>query len=946
MVRPPYSDSILNIIYPNLDPYDWEGGLDIYQAGKVKEINDYGDLVSGVIENLGPSGFRARLKLHNDGQVIQWYECSCMKNRKYGLLCEHLIALLVHIDREIPGIFKNLDKRFPIKLPKTKKSAKISEIDQTTNIPKNDNNASSDFLDRGTIISVKAGKHPGSITIKFEIKRGLIDSLDMNIDQAVAFLKTKKHKQSFNMKAKSLNIMSEVAFPATKLDSIEDVVKIERIIAIRKTDDLVEKINFNGKLKPSIESLVDYDRQDKPEIKYITFPFKKLERHFGREYLFIPEVGYFKYDSANLSGNWYDMPYSRKLKNTEISDLIDSDFENLICSSKVLGPSSLKKSAVLMPKINNIEFKQHEHGWFFLDPEYKSGDFSISMKELVHHVQTKKNKYIQSRGRWIKIPDLIRDFQWNIDNNQDCIKLDTLGMLRLKASLSGDESIKRNIDTINEAIKNTTVIQESPPPGLPATKISLRNYQEEGHSWLWWLYQNNIHGLLADDMGLGKTHQTMALLASIQSKYQTKKTQNAMTPKFLVICPTTVLEHWESKVIEFAPKLKPLKFHGPKRNSTLKFISDSHHTLITSYGVVLRDIKQLSKIDWEVLVLDEAHLIKNRRSETYKSVSKLKSRMRLCLTGTPIENNLLELKALYDFLVPGYLGTDDYFKKSFLKPIDGDDEGLKEKKKRQLLTFINPLKMRRTKSQVLNDLPEKIEDKRYCSLSEEQVALYRQTVSLRSNPLINKLQENDTSIPYMHVLATLQVLKQICNHPSLITGRQWSGQQSGKFELLQEILNEAFRSDHKVVIFTQYIGMITIISEYLKSIDKDHVILNGSTKSRGQVIAKFQTDPKCKVFIGSLLAGGIGIDLTAASVVIHYDRWWNASKENQATDRVYRIGQKRSVQVIKMVTKGTLEEKIDQMITNKMKLFDQYMAKDEELFKKLSKQELIELLSG
>ena len=254
--------------------------------------------------------------------------------------------------------------------------------------------------------------------------------------------------------------------------------------------------------------------------------------------------------------------------------------------------------------------------------------------------------------------------------------------------------------------------------------------------------------------------------------------------------------------------------------------------------------------------------------------------------------------------------------------------------------------MRRTKDQVLKDLPEKIEDLRHCTLSDEQVAIYREIVSLKSTKIIEQLSTTDSPIPYMHVFATLQMLKQICNHPSLLTGKNWKLSTSGKFELLKNLLTEAFRSGHKVVIFSQYVRMIQIISEYLASIEISHTVLNGATRNRGKVIEKFQTDPNCKVFIGSLLAGGVGIDLTAASVVIHYDRWWNPSKENQATDRVHRIGQKRAVQVIKLVTKGTLEEKIDEMITKKKRIFEKFMEKDEELFKKLSKEELIELLSG
>ena len=525
------------------------------------------------------------------------------------------------------------------------------------------------------------------------------------------------------------------------------------------------------------------------------------------------------------------------------------------------------------------------------------------------------------------------------------VKLDAIGLIRFRASIGDFDNASGSKDVLKELRRSTSYKKSEQPPALDHTNLKLRQYQKEGFSWLWWLYSNNLHGLLADDMGLGKTHQAMALMSAIQKDRLAAQTKIKNLTKHLVICPTTVLDHWEEKIIEFAPNLKPLKYHGPKRKFAIEYIHKKFHTIITSYGVVLRDIGSLSQIKWETVILDEAHLIKNNSTATYKAVCKLDSKMRLCLTGTPIENELKELKTLYDFMIPGYLGSDKYFKNQFsnLNNTSKDDD---ESKSVELRKLINPLKMRRTKDQVLKDLPEKIEDLRHCTLSDEQVAIYREIVSLKSTKIIEQLSTTDSPIPYMHVFATLQMLKQICNHPSLLTGKNWKLSTSGKFELLKNLLTEAFRSGHKVVIFSQYVRMIQIISEYLASIEISHTVLNGATRNRGKVIEKFQTDPNCKVFIGSLLAGGVGIDLTAASVVIHYDRWWNPSKENQATDRVHRIGQKRAVQVIKLVTKGTLEEKIDEMITKKKRIFEKFMEKDEELFKKLSKEELIELLSG
>jgi SNF2 family DNA or RNA helicase len=307
-----------------------------------------------------------------------------------------------------------------------------------------------------------------------------------------------------------------------------------------------------------------------------------------------------------------------------------------------------------------------------------------------------------------------------------------------------------------------------------------------------------------------------------------------------------------------------------------------------------------------------------------------------------MENHLGELKNLFDFLVPGYLGSDEYFRKQFLTPMaQGEDPELTL----ALQKLIHPFKMRRTKDQVLKDLPAKVEDVKHCALSDEQVKHYREIVALKAQPLLSQLKDDQAPIPFLHVFATLTMLKQVCDHPALLGEKaDWRKFESGKFELMKELLRESFDSGHKVVIFSQYVGMIKIISEYLTETGVKHVTLTGQTRNRGDVIKQFQTDAETQVFIGSLLAGGIGIDLTAASVVIHYDRWWNASKENQATDRVHRIGQNKNVQVMKLVTRGTLEEKIDRMIQSKAALFERFLDKDEEVFKTLSRQELIELL--
>ncbi|TLD40893.1 MAG: Superfamily II DNA/RNA helicase [Candidatus Jettenia ecosi] len=293
--------------------------------------------------------------------------------------------------------------------------------------------------------------------------------------------------------------------------------------------------------------------------------------------------------------------------------------------------------------------------------------------------------------------------------------------------------------------------------------------------------------------------------------------------------------------------------------------------------------------------------------------------------------------------MPGYLGSIQDFRLRYENPITKyqDDE------KRQVLKrIIHPFKLRRLKKDVLTELPPKTEEKRYCTLAPIQIIMYRDLIKEQGSKLIMKLRDESKPVEYIHIFALLTKLKRLCNHPKLIlNGRTPKGATSGKFELFKEIMEETLEAGEKVVIFSQYLEMLDIMGNWLHEIGAKYETLRGNTRDRGKVIARFQNNPDCNVFLGSLMAGGLGIDLTAASVVIHYDRWWNAAREDQATDRVHRIGQNRGVQVFKLITKGTLEEKIDAMITAKATLMDSIVESDDVVFKAFSRKELIELLT-
>jgi SNF2 family DNA or RNA helicase len=347
---------------------------------------------------------------------------------------------------------------------------------------------------------------------------------------------------------------------------------------------------------------------------------------------------------------------------------------------------------------------------------------------------------------------------------------------------------------------------------------------------------------------------------------------------------------------------------------------------------------------FSLAVFDEIQHIKNPETQTFRAASEISAEMKLGLTGTPIENSLMDLKALIDLVLPGYLGTDDEFIARYAQEHQGGDRT----RRKELRKLVSPFTLRRLKKTVLNELPQKIEDFRTCTLSEDQVRLYREAISSRGKGILDALRQSQEPVPYIHIFALLNLLKQICDHPALVSGnlKDFQQHQSGKWELFKELISETLISGQKVVVFSQYLGMIQMIERYLQMQGTGVVTLTGSSRNRGKIIDRFNNDPGCMVYVGSLKAGGTGIDLTAASVVIHYDRWWNAAREDQATDRVHRIGQKRGVQVFKLITEGTLEEKISALIDKKRRLMDSVIKEDDpRVLKILSREDLIDLIS-
>jgi SNF2 family DNA or RNA helicase len=554
--------------------------------------------------------------------------------------------------------------------------------------------------------------------------------------------------------------------------------------------------------------------------------------------------------------------------------------------------------------------------------ENKRYHFSDAGLLLLKHPRFTWLKSLPKR-RWLKGGKQLKltTMEW--------LKLTVFEDLRPPLGATPDERETRQL------ITQLTSFQTDQAIDLSGFKSDLRSYQEVGLRWLWFLYLNGLSGMLCDEMGLGKTHQAMGLIAA-------SRNSDASTKKILVVCPTSVIYHWEELLKNFLPQIRVLVYYGISRK--LESFETQADLLLTSYGTLRSEKQALSELEFEIAIFDELQIAKNAQSQTHKALKKIRANMRLGLTGTPIENRLLELKALFDVVLPGYLPHEAQFKELFVNPIEKSQD---TEKKSLLSKLIKPFILRRKKSEVLLELPDKIEEIAYCDLSDEQRELYKKTFLLHREALLHDLQNETKPVPYLHVFSLLSTLKQICDHPCLIT-KQYSDykkHKSGKWDLFVELLQETRDSGQKLVVFSQYLDMLDMIEAHLKENHIGYAGIRGSTRNRKEQLDKFREDPQCEIFLASLQAVGVGVDLVSASVVIHYDRWWNPARENQATDRVHRIGQNRGVQVFKLVTKGTIEEHIHRLIEKKLTLMEGIIGFDEhDQIKGLDRKELLQLL--
>lgn len=747
------------------------------------------------------------------------------------------------------------------------------------------------------------------------------------------------------------NFTNQIVFPKEEVPKLFSVVfpKVRDKIDIENLNE--EEIKKYIPKELFVKVYLDYNEQNfiTADIRFIYEdkefnPLLEQEMDFARDVAKEDEV----LEIFKNTGFMLEVEKARLILVNEnlIYNFLSSDIETYMKKFEVLATDNFKKKEIKEPKIGSLGVRIENN---LLSVDFSNLDFEPSeLKEIMQKYHLKKKYHRLKDGSFITLEknetiELLDSMTNGLDINfkeleKGEVKLPIYRSLYLDRML---ENIKGTVITKNENYKELVSKVENKelneeinlPKNLNA---SLRSYQKVGYKWLKVLENYGFGGILADDMGLGKTIQLLAVILDY--------IQNEKKPKpSVVVCPSSLSLNWQNEIKKFTPDLTSLVIHGnaDERKKQLKRIP-KYNIVITSYDLLKRDIETYKELNYEFkfIIADEAQYIKNNNTQNAKAIKEINANTKYALTGTPIENSLSELWSIFDFIMPGYLFGYRKFKELYEMPIVKDEDNVAMRKLKML---IEPFILRRIKGEVLTELPDKTITVLNNEMEEEQQKIYMSYMQNARSEMMQEINANGFEKSQIKILALLMRLRQICCHPALFLSDYKA--ESSKLNQCIEVIKDAVDSGHKILLFSSYTGMFPLIEEKLKKEKIEYSKLTGQTKvgERIKLVDEFNEDEHKKVFLISLKAGGTGLNLIGADMVIHYDPWWNISAENQATDRTYRIGQKKNVQVYKLITKNSIEEKIYELQERKSKLIDNVLSTNETFLNKLSKEEIMEL---
>lgn len=704
------------------------------------------------------------------------------------------------------------------------------------------------------------------------------------------------------------NAISEVKIDKNIENLVKEELKAEFYLDLRKN-----QVILNVNLKYGNETLKFYantNKNDKIIIRDNQKEIKILD--------ILNELNfYYDNDIFKFNGNDEELYLFLKEKYKQLEELGEVYYSDRFKERKVY----------ISPKITA---GINDTGNNYLEFNFQIEDINPSeYKKILEAVRSKRKYYKLKNNSFINLEEKeINDFIELVDSIDSKNKDGNIKLSKNKAVVVSDYLKEKElsfikgkeiVDDISEKIINLDKVNYELPKDL---KAELRQYQVTGFRWFKNLSYLGFGGVLADEMGLGKTVQTIAFLLSEKNK------------KSLIVAPTSLIYNWKNEFNKFAPTMKICVLHGDKdeRQEILNDL-ENYDVILTTYGTLKNDEEKYEKIKFDYCILDEGQNIKNPLAQSTKSVKNIKAENKFILTGTPIENNLIELWSIFDFIMPGYLDNVSNFKNRFVNKEDSAIE---------LQKYIKPFMLRRLKKDVITELPEKIEKNYYVELTKEQKKVYASYVK----DIKEKMENNEFNDDKITIFSYLTKLRQLCLDPSIVLD-DYNG-KSGKIEEVVSMIKDNISENHKILLFSQFTSVLKNISKRLTENKIQHFYLDGSTNAgkRLELVEEFNNNDETKVFLISLKAGGTGLNLTSADIVIHFDPWWNPAVEDQATDRAHRIGQKNVVQVFKLISEGTVEDKILSLQEKKKQIIKDVLDSDykqDNILGSLSKEELIEL---